>query len=142
MVGRRHRVIVQDDNLDSGFFERANPLAVFCVLCSSDQKDIGMKAEDLLSIENVIVVPADTRKIFHLRKRFRENLIFPIPCVFPTVFCQGNDFIEAGSGAHHHEIDNVVSDDKSIRLIFKTDFSALNICNFKGCSQHRTTKGR
>ena len=142
MVSRRHGVVIQDDNLYSGFFERFNSLAVFCVLCSSDQKDIRLEAEDLLGIENVIVVAADTRKIFHPRKGLSKNLILTVTSIFPTVFCQGNNFIEARSAAYHHKVRDVVSDNKGLRLIFEMNFPALDVRDIKGRGKDSPAKGR
>ena len=135
-------MVIQDDDLDSGFFKRFNSLAVFRVLSSSDQKDIWMETEDFLGIENIVVVTADTRQIFHLRKRLRKNLIFTVARIFPSVFCQSNDFFKAGRTAHHHKVRDVVSDDKGLRLILEMNFPTLDIRNIKGHREHGTAKGR
>ena len=142
MVSGCHRVVIQNDNPDSGLFERFNSLAVFRVLSPSDQKDIRMEAENLLGIENVVVIPADTRQIFHLRKGFRKNLVLTVTSIFPAVFGQSNNFFKAGRTAHHHKVRDVVSDDKGFGLILEMNFPALDVRNIKGCGKHRTAKGR
>ena len=58
-----------------------------------------MEAENLLGIENVVVIPADTRQIFHLRKGFRKNLVLTVTSIFPAVFGQSNNFFKAGRTA-------------------------------------------
>ena len=135
-------MVIQDDDLDSGFFKRFNSLAVFRVLSSSDQQDIRMETKDFLGIENIVVVAADTRQIFHLRKGFRKNLVLTVTSIFPAVFGQSNNFFKARRTAHHHKVRDVVSDDKGFGLILEMNFPALDVRNIKDCGKHRTAKGR
>ena len=84
-----------------------------------------MEAENLLGIENVVVIPADTRQIFHLRKGFRKNLVLTVTSIFPAVFWSEQQlFFKAGRTAHHHKVRDVVSDDKGFGLILEMNFPA------------------
>ena len=133
-----HGMVIKDYNLDAGLLKYVDFLVVVRKLRAPYQQNIRPKRQYFFRVEDVVVIPADTRDSFQFRKCFSIDDILAVPGFLPTVERHAYNLIQTPRSADHQKIGDVVCDDERLGEFIQLDLAPSNI----GKGNRRSSQNR